>query len=207
MCSIMIDFLICQIESEVFISRSSHLISEARVKENQNSPGLFPVDTSLWGIVSCLWCRFFLFFQPLELTFAFLASRKWPSQNTTDKAFCFHLLGGWSFLRFFCGTTTLTSHSLGMGLLSPVSPSSMLFPLYQQGDIWAPQVVQLVKSSAASAGDTRDAGSFPESGRSPGVECGNPFQYSYLENSMDRGAWWATVHGVKKSWTCLSDRK
>ena len=43
-------------------------------------------------------------------------------------------------------------------------------------------------------------GSIPGSGRSPGGECGNPLQYSCLENPMDRGAWWATVDGVSKSW-------
>ena len=46
-----------------------------------------------------------------------------------------------------------------------------------------------------------DSGLIPESGRSPGVENGNPFQYSCLENSMDRGAWQAIVHGVEKSGT------
>ena len=40
-------------------------------------------------------------------------------------------------------------------------------------------------------------------GRSPGGGPGNPFQYSCLENSMDRGAWWARVHGIAKSWTRL----
>ena len=50
-----------------------------------------------------------------------------------------------------------------------------------------------------------DAGSVPESGRSSGEENGNPLQYSFLESAMDRGAWWATVHGVAKSRTQLSD--
>ena len=45
----------------------------------------------------------------------------------------------------------------------------------------------------------------PGSGRSPGEGNGNPLQYSCLENSMDRGTWWATVHGAAKSWTWLSD--
>jgi len=45
-----------------------------------------------------------------------------------------------------------------------------------------------------------DAGLTPESGRSPGGGHGNPLQYSYLENPMDRGVWWATVHEVAKSW-------
>ena len=52
--------------------------------------------------------------------------------------------------------------------------------------------------SASSAGEM---GSIPGSGRSPGEGNGNPLQYSCLENSMDRGAWQATVHGVVKGWT------
>ena len=62
-------------------------------------------------------------------------------------------------------------------------------------------VVLLVKNPPASAGDIRDAGSIPGSGRSPGVGNGNSFQYSCLENSMDRGACRATIHGVAKSQT------
>ena len=58
------------------------------------------------------------------------------------------------------------------------------------------------KVSAYNAGDL---GSISGSGRSSGEGNGNPFQYSCLENSMDRGAWWAIVHGVAKSWTQLSD--
>ena len=52
--------------------------------------------------------------------------------------------------------------------------------------------------------DVRHGSSNPESERSPEEENGNPLQYSCLENSMDRGAWWATVHGVAKSRTRLS---
>ena len=54
------------------------------------------------------------------------------------------------------------------------------------------------KESACNAGDL---GSFTGSGRSPGEGDGNPLQYSRLENSMDRGAWWAIVQRVTKSWT------
>ena len=54
----------------------------------------------------------------------------------------------------------------------------------------------MVKNLPANAGDTRDMGSIPELGRSPGGGNGNPLQYSCLENSMDRGAWWAKIHGV-----------
>ena len=57
------------------------------------------------------------------------------------------------------------------------------------------------KESARNAGDL---GSIPGSGRSPGEGNGNPLEYSCLENSMDRGAWWATVHGVAVSQTRLS---
>ena len=58
------------------------------------------------------------------------------------------------------------------------------------------------KASAHSVGDP---GLIPELGRSPGEGNGNPLQYFCLENSMDGGAWWATVHGVAKSRTQLSD--
>ena len=54
-------------------------------------------------------------------------------------------------------------------------------------------------------GDVRDTGLIPAYGRSPGEGNGNPFQYPCLENLMDRGAWWAAVHGVTKSWAQLSD--
>ena len=50
-----------------------------------------------------------------------------------------------------------------------------------------------------------DTGSIPWSGRSSGEGNDNPLQYSCLGNPMDGGAWWATVHGVAKSWTRLSD--
>ena len=60
------------------------------------------------------------------------------------------------------------------------------------------------KNPSASAGDARDMGLIPRSGRSSGGGNGNPFQYSCLENSMDRGAWQATVHRITKSWTHLS---
>ena len=53
--------------------------------------------------------------------------------------------------------------------------------------------------------NAREPGLVPVSGRSPGEGNGNPVQYSCLENSVDRGAWWATVHGVAKSWTPLSN--
>ena len=63
-------------------------------------------------------------------------------------------------------------------------------------------MVLVVKNLAANAGDTGDAGSMlPGSGRFPRVGNGNPLQYSYLENSMGRGARRATVQGAAESWT------
>ena len=57
----------------------------------------------------------------------------------------------------------------------------------------------MVKNLPANAADAEDVGSMPGVVRSPREENGNPVQYSCLENSMDRGAWWATVYGVIKS--------
>ena len=59
-----------------------------------------------------------------------------------------------------------------------------------------------VKASACNVGHL---GSIPGLGRSPGEGNGNPLQYSCLENPMNGGAWWATVHGVAKSWTQVND--
>ena len=64
----------------------------------------------------------------------------------------------------------------------------------------------VVKSLPANVEAAGDAGSIPQSGRSPGGGNGNPLQYSCLENCMDRGAWRATVHGVTKSQTRLNTR-
>ena len=84
--------------------------------------------------------------------------------------------------------------------------------------LWASQVALVVKNLLAKAGDVRDAGSVPGSGRSPGGGHGNPLQYSCLENphgqrslagyislwnSLGREAWWATVQRVAKSQTQL----
>ena len=63
------------------------------------------------------------------------------------------------------------------------------------------QVVLVVKNLPVNAGDMRDVGSVPGLGRSPRGENGKPHQYSCLKTSMDRGAWWATIHRVAKSQT------
>ena len=66
---------------------------------------------------------------------------------------------------------------------------------------WASQMALVVKKLPANAEEIGDLGSIPGLGRSPGGGHGNPLRYSCLENPMDRGAQWATVHSVTKSQT------
>ena len=68
---------------------------------------------------------------------------------------------------------------------------------------WAFQVVLVVKTVSANAGDIRDVSLIPGSERSPEGGQGNPLLYSCLKNPMDRRAWWAIIHGAAKSWTAL----
>ena len=70
-----------------------------------------------------------------------------------------------------------------------------------KGNQGSSQVVLVINTLLANARDIRDSDSIPGSGRSPGGGNGNPLQYSSLENPMERGAWWATVHGFAKNWT------
>ena len=74
----------------------------------------------------------------------------------------------------------------------------LYYYIFQAG---ASQLALVVKTPLPNTGDAKDVGSIPGLGRSPEGGNGNPLQYSCPENSMDRGAWWATVHGVIKSWT------
>ena len=74
------------------------------------------------------------------------------------------------------------------------------------GKIWGfPGGMVVKKNPPANAGDTRDVGSILGSGRARGVRRGNLLQHSCLENFVDRGDWWVTVHGVAKSVKSLSD--
>ena len=68
------------------------------------------------------------------------------------------------------------------------------------------QAALVVKNPPTNAGDVRDAGLIPGSGRCPEEGNSNLLQYSCLENPMDRGAWWATVHSITKSWTLKQPR-
>ena len=75
---------------------------------------------------------------------------------------------------------------------------------YTDTDIsWPSQVVLVIKNLPANARDIRDTDLIPGSGRPPGGRHGNPFQYSCLENPMDRGTWQGSVHTITKSWTQL----
>ena len=65
----------------------------------------------------------------------------------------------------------------------------------------------VVKNLPANARDVGEVGSIPRSGRSPRKRDGNPLQYSCLDNLMDRGAWWAMVHKLQKSWTGLNNKQ
>ena len=93
-------------------------------------------------------------------------------------------------------------------LCDPMNYSTSGLPVHHQLQsikkrIWASQVALVVKNPPANAGDVRDVGSIPGSGRSPGGGHSNPLHYCCLENPMDRGAWRATVHRVTQSWTWL----
>ena len=84
----------------------------------------------------------------------------------------------------------LVAPVVSFGQAAPLPP-----PCHQP---WASQLELVVKNLPANAGDTRDLGSLPGSGRSPGGGHGNPLQYSCLEHLMDRGAWQARAQGVTK---------
>ena len=71
----------------------------------------------------------------------------------------------------------------------------------QTSDDQASQVTQWLKNPSANARTTRDMGSIPGLGRTPGEGNGNTLQYSCSENAKDRGDWWATIHEIAKSWT------
>ena len=130
----------------------------------------------------------------------FWMTYRWFLWRTKKNVFLIFFFGGcfrgwWWFLFFFnysiinlqyCITFTCTAKWLGYTYICIYG-----FPGGSVG-----------KESACNTGDL---GSIPGSGRSPEEGNGNPLQYSCLQNSMDRGAWWITVHRVTKSWTQLRD--
>ena len=89
----------------------------------------------------------------------------------------------------------MTFFSFVFGFLSLLCVSSISFG--------ASQVVLVIKNLPANARDIRDVGKILRSGRSPEGGHGNPLQYPCLDDPVDRGAWWASVHRLAKSWTLL----
>ena len=87
-------------------------------------------------------------------------------------------------------------------LVSNVTPRGSGLHHMEEGPFY-PDKMRLFSDSKESACNAGDPGSIPASGRCPGEGNGNPLQYSCLENSMDRGAWQATVHGVANCWDTI----
>ena len=107
--------------------------------------------------------------------------------------YLFRLLGGQGKLAFLLLLAPNSYRASWVCELFCVPGILWLFPISTTRH-GLPKVMLVVKNTPAKAGDLRDAGSIPGSGRSPGGGHGNPLQYSCLENPMDRGAWQATVH-------------
>ena len=86
-------------------------------------------------------------------------------------------------------------------IIITIHSANILVSMMSYPSIWASQVALTVKNPLANAGDISNTSSVSGSGKYPAGGHGNPLQYSCLQNSMDREAWWVTVHGVAKSWT------
>ena len=82
-----------------------------------------------------------------------------------------------------------------------LSDANLIVPIKYEKEGASRVALVVKKNPPANAGDIRAVGSVPGSGRFPGGGNGNPLQYSCLENPMDRGDWWATVHRVAESQT------
>ena len=112
------------------------------------------------------------------------------------------------FYSFACGHPVFSALFIEETIVFPLSILDTFFKRSISFYVWAPwasQVALVVKNPTANTGDVRDMGLIPALGRSPGGGHDNPLQYSCLENPMDRGAWWASFHGVVKSWTWLNN--
>ena len=107
---------------------------------------------------------------------------------------------------FFFKVSTQESDVIGICLTARLFQKNRSSLYYHQiCQAWASQLALVVKNLPVNAGDIRDVGTMPGSGRSPEGGYGNELQYSCLENPMDRRAWRATVHRVAKSRTRLSN--
>ena len=111
----------------------------------------------------------------------------------------------WGRLLWVSGSQHFLSQSIHNLILCVLPFKDILFNKYCWV-IGASQEVLVVENLAFSSGDIRNVGSVPGSGRYSGGGNGNQLQYLCLENSMDRGAWWATIPGVTKSRTLLKQQ-
>ena len=126
-----------------------------------------------------------------------LINSKW-----TDLRFQLHLLNN-----AFCWRKQLSIETNGYSHWKLLNIANYLKISLWLRELWV-SLMAVVKNPPANAGDARAAGLIPGPGRSPGVGNGNTLQYSFLENSMDRGSWQATIHRVPKSqmtedFTCM----
>ena len=120
--------------------------------------------------------------------------------------FCIQCKKRAHFYSFACGHPVFSALFIEETIVFPLSILDTFFKRSISFYVWAPwasQVALVVKNPTANTGDVRDMGLIPALGRSPGGGHDNPLQYSCLENPMDRGAWWASFHGVTKIWTRL----
>ena len=121
----------------------------------------------------------------------------------------FTLVNNAKFIQGNCTNYTPTNRPREFTVLHKLVVAIFLFFVMMVGVKGSPggaSKEHVVKNTPANAGDVRDSGSIPGSGRSPRGGHGNPLQYSCLENPMDRGAWWVTVRGVtrvRKDWSNL----
>ena len=151
--------------------------------------------------------------------------RNWTTKNAWEKA-PWAKGGACHLMVFFPLNQKIRKRELGMeasGLASSGSgpalfrdyvfslvPLCRVLPRQRRRGLWLDiihtdrQASQVLRSGEESPASARDTGLIPVLGRSPGIGNGNPLQYSCLKNPMDRGAWWAAIHRITKSWTRLS---
>ena len=134
-------------------------------------------------------------------TFVVLYVRRWGSHGEEEHWLCL----GFSFsFKVFSRAVIHTRRKRVKYCVSLYSlPSALPNYIWIIRPLGFPGAASGKEFTCADAGDRRDMGSVPGLGRSPGGGHGNPSQYSCLENPMDKGAWWATVHRVTESQTWL----
>ena len=130
---------------------------------------------------------------------------KWWKSNKVCLFLALNSISGAKDVCLPSGSEKVPFFYLPLAFWEDVKGETFLLLLFSQTPSGAsPKVALVVKNPPANAGDSGDPGSIPGSGRCPGEGNSYPLYYSCLENPMDRGVWWATVHVITKSWTQLS---